>query len=156
MKLKSVRPPVPSRYFLGIFKQLQPSPTFLNSPLVGLKPFPLHPNFLMFSKRHLPHLTCNGVQVRLKFLVHEGWRKAFEQVIWLRIPHLIWEVPSQIICSLGPLRKWLIFTTPVGRLFAMYFLSKTDNFFFVDSCLFKKKMVKACKKEFWGVRLLPW
>ena len=99
--------------------------------LVAIKPFQLHLNFGVFLKGHLFQLSCNEVQVRpqcplhifLAFLksflpylpcngvakrpqipLHQICRKAFEQVIWLRTPHLVEDILRKINWSLSRLR----------------------------------------------------
>ena len=105
--------------------------SYLDSLLAAIGPFKLHFNFIVVLKDHHLHLPYNEVQLRDQFPVHiflafsespllptMQWskktvprlplhqisRKASEQVIWLRIPHLLGEIPNQIICSLGRLR----------------------------------------------------
>ena len=62
--------------------------------------------FLAFLKSFHPYLPCNVVRKRPQFPLHQIWSKASQQVIWLRIPHLMREIPSQIIWSLGRVRMW--------------------------------------------------
>ena len=73
--------------------------------------FPLL-DFLAFLKSFHTHLHCNGVRKRAQFPLHQIGSKAFEQVIWLRISHLMGEISSEIICSLGRSRKCFFFPRP--------------------------------------------
>ena len=112
-----LRSQFPLHIFSAFLSGYNPSLPFFNSFLVAIKPFFLFPpNFLVILKGPPPSPTLQWSSTTPKLPLHVGWKKAFEQVIWLRIPHLMGEIPSQIICSLGRSRMWLISTTPAGRI----------------------------------------